>query len=202
MTQLDGDPAVGVEGVETRLLDAASELFVERGYAAVGIREIAKRAGVTVGALYHYAASKEMLLVNLLRRSYGRLMPAIVAAAPAGLPPTRRLSMLTRAHILTEVAQRDLWRISRAELNLLTPASRAELVGLRDEFEGIWDDIIGDGIARGEFVVTDARVARLCVVEMCNGVGTWFREDGRLTLDQIIDEITRNALLILGAQPA
>jgi hypothetical protein len=40
----------------------------------------------------------------------------------------------------------------------------------------------------------------MCIVEMCNGVGIWYREDGRLTLDQIIDEVAHNALLMLGVR--
>lgn len=188
------------EGVESRLLDAASELFAERGYAAVGIREIAKHAGVTVGALYHYAASKEQLLVSLLHRSYARLMPVIRMAATSESAPSLRVRGLAQAHIQVEVDQRDLWRVSRTELNLLTPESRAKVVAMRDEFEAVWDAIIEDGIAIGEFAVGDPRVARMCVVEICNGVGTWFRLDGRLTLDQIVEEIANNALRVLGAR--
>lgn len=200
MTRLGGDKTVPGTDVESRLLDAASDLFAERGYAAVGIREIAKRAGVTVGALYHYAPSKEALLVHLLRRSYGRLMPVIRAAVPPEVPAAERIRRLTREHILIEVAQRDLWRVSRAELNLLGPESRAELVALRDQFETVWDGVIADGLAAGEFSVNDARLTRLCLVELCNGVGTWYREDGRLSLDQIIDEMAAYALLLLGAR--
>lgn len=202
MTQLGDDrsaPLAAAEGVEARLLDAASALFAERGYAAVGIREVARRAGVTIGALYHYANSKEMLLVSLLRRSYGRLMPVLQQAAPAGLPAAERIRALARAHIEAEVAQRDLWRVSRTELNLLTPGSRDEIVALRDRFESIWDRVIDEGVKQGEFRVRDARVARLCVLQMCNGVGTWFREGGRLSLGQVVEEVAESALRVLGA---
>jgi AcrR family transcriptional regulator len=207
MTQLDRDAGaadnqVGGEdqGVEARLLNAASELFAERGYAAVGIREIARHAGVTIGALYHYASSKEMLLVSLLRRSYARLMPVILEAGSTDVSPVERIRSLTTTHIRTEVAQRDLWRVSRAELNLLGSDARQEVVSQRDEFEAVWDKAIDDGITSGDFTVGDARVTRMCIVEMCNGVGIWYREDGRLTLDQIIDEVAHNALLMLGVR--
>jgi AcrR family transcriptional regulator len=46
----------GVQGDATRLalLSAARELFGEQGYAATSIEEVAARAGVTKGALYHH----------------------------------------------------------------------------------------------------------------------------------------------------
>lgn len=45
---------------ETRnaLVEAARTLFEDRGYAATGIEEIAARAGVTTGALYHHFGDK------------------------------------------------------------------------------------------------------------------------------------------------
>ena len=48
------------------LLRAARELFAERGFAATGRDDIAERAGVTRGALYHHFESKEAILVELL----------------------------------------------------------------------------------------------------------------------------------------
>ena len=45
-----------------RILDAATELFNERGYAGTSIRDITERLGMTKGALYYHFASKDELL--------------------------------------------------------------------------------------------------------------------------------------------
>jgi AcrR family transcriptional regulator len=52
------------------LLDAGLALFCERGYAEVGVDEIAERAGLTSGALYHHFGSK----AGLFRAVYEELM--------------------------------------------------------------------------------------------------------------------------------
>ena len=49
------------------VLDAAAQVFVERGYAAT-TNEIAGRAGVSIGSLYQYFADKDALLVALAER--------------------------------------------------------------------------------------------------------------------------------------
>jgi AcrR family transcriptional regulator len=49
------------------VLDAAAQVFVERGYAAT-TNEIAARAGVSIGSLYQYFADKDALLVALAER--------------------------------------------------------------------------------------------------------------------------------------
>ncbi|MCU1485633.1 MAG: transcriptional regulator, TetR family [Actinomycetia bacterium] len=55
-----------VRDTRQRILDAAAELFVERGYEATSLREIAERVGVTKAALYYHFPGKEDLLRALL----------------------------------------------------------------------------------------------------------------------------------------
>jgi AcrR family transcriptional regulator len=50
------------EDTRRRILDAATELFNQRGYAGTSIRDIAERLGMTKGALYYHFASKDDLL--------------------------------------------------------------------------------------------------------------------------------------------
>lgn len=45
----------------TRLLEAARELFLARGYSAIGLREVAAKAGVDVALVRRYFGSKERL---------------------------------------------------------------------------------------------------------------------------------------------
>jgi AcrR family transcriptional regulator len=54
-------------GTRQRLLSVAGALFIERGYSAVSIRDIAARAGLTNGAVYGHFRSKGQLLVEVIR---------------------------------------------------------------------------------------------------------------------------------------
>src|SRR5687767_5034028 len=63
------DPAADADTVEPlteRLLAAAAEVFAERGYDGAGVAEIARRAGVTTGAIYSRYRGKAELLVAAL----------------------------------------------------------------------------------------------------------------------------------------
>ncbi len=53
------------ESTYHKILNAAYELFSEKGYEATGISMIVERAGVSKGALYHYFKSKEELLFSV-----------------------------------------------------------------------------------------------------------------------------------------
>ena len=56
------------------LLDAALELFVEKGFAATRTDEVAQRAGVSKGTLYLYYPSKEELFKAVVRSNLGALI--------------------------------------------------------------------------------------------------------------------------------
>ena len=59
------------------LIQAALELFTERGYAEVGTEEIVTRAKVTRGALYHHFTDKRDLFRAVFERVEGDLMERI-----------------------------------------------------------------------------------------------------------------------------
>ena len=64
-----------------QLLDAALELFVEKGFAATRAEEVAQRAGVSKGTLYLYYPSKEELLKAVIREHLSSRIAAGAAAA-------------------------------------------------------------------------------------------------------------------------
>ena len=56
-----------------RILQCALELFYAKGYDAVGVQEIAQKAGITKPTLYYYFGSKYGLLETLLKNWSGHL---------------------------------------------------------------------------------------------------------------------------------
>jgi AcrR family transcriptional regulator len=91
------------------LLAAARELFTERGYADVGVAELAQRAGVTTGAVYHHFGSKRGLFRALLEAVHEEVAESIAAAAD-GLSPWDQLVAGCEAFLRASTAP-DVQRI-------------------------------------------------------------------------------------------
>ena len=81
------------------LLDAARALFAEKGFAATGREEIAARAGVTRGALYHHFASKTEVAAAVVEELEGELVELVVAAARQGTGVRDQLHRGCRAYM-------------------------------------------------------------------------------------------------------
>ena len=77
------------KGERTRLtvMEAAYELFLEHGYAATSMRQVADRAGIALGSIYNHFAGKEAIFRELIleRHPYRTILP-IILNTPADDP--------------------------------------------------------------------------------------------------------------------
>jgi AcrR family transcriptional regulator len=89
------------------LVNTALRLFAEKGYDATSIRNIATEAGVSLGLLYNYFASKEDLLLEIFRRGNSDISESFANTTEKqhGL----KQHILQTVQILKE--KRDFWRL-------------------------------------------------------------------------------------------
>jgi AcrR family transcriptional regulator len=98
MTQ--GPRAQQRERTRAALLDVSRRLFATRGYAAVGLAEIVRDAGVTKGALYHhFEGGKTDLFRAVLAQVQAEVAVTVVATAEAEDDPWARLTAGCRAFL-------------------------------------------------------------------------------------------------------
>jgi AcrR family transcriptional regulator len=179
---------------------AAVSLFAERGFAATGIRDVGRAAGLNSATLYHYASGKEELLAGIMRAGLEELLRTGREAVAYGADPAVQLARLVAAHVANEAVNPLTSRVTDTEVRALTGHNRAEIIALRDEYEALVAGVLSRGVAAGEFHVTDLGVARLALVEMCNGVALWYRPDGRLSVAELQDRFVELAGRLAGSR--
>ncbi|WP_204113756.1 TetR/AcrR family transcriptional regulator [Shimia biformata] len=167
-----------------RVRAAALKLFAEQGYAAVSMRQIAREVGVQAGALYNYTPDKQSLLFDIMEEHLSDLL-AKVRALPLLDDPVAALERFTRFHIRYHSARPDEVFIAYMELRNLSSENFARIEAMRGAYEDILENILAAGQQAGCFAVADVKVATLAVIAMLTGVNTWFREGGRLSLDEV-----------------
>jgi AcrR family transcriptional regulator len=182
-----------------RIEQSALQLFAARGFEATGIRDIADRAGLSTAALYHYMGSKDELLVAFMVESMTELTRVARAALDGAASPAAQLSALVRTHVgfHTLDAQRSL--VADDELRAVSDAAFIKVMQLRDGYERLWAETLERGQRSGEFSFADARITRLALLEMCNGVARWYSDRGRMNPAEIADCFAGLALAMVGA---
>ncbi|WP_300544500.1 TetR/AcrR family transcriptional regulator [Maricaulis sp.] len=104
------------------ILDAALAVFSEQGFAAARVEDIARRAGLSKGAVYLYFPSKEAMLNALVEQSAGQLAKAAERLVAIGAPKDPEAALRSLVFMLvTAMSDAD---ISAAPRLVLTEAQR------------------------------------------------------------------------------
>ncbi len=95
-----------------RILAAATHLFANRGYAATGLSDIARRARLAVGTLYNYFPSKPEIALAIVREKTGEaLRDGEAVVKRPGRNPAAAVAALVDVYVDTfSHFERDLWR--------------------------------------------------------------------------------------------
>ena len=84
-------PAVPEQSSRDKILDAAEALFAKRGYAGVGLSELAEVVGLGKSSLFHHFENKAQLYAAVTARILGRIEERLVRSLARGGDPPARL---------------------------------------------------------------------------------------------------------------
>ena len=179
-----------------KIKQAALELFARHGFAAVTMRQIAANVGVQAGAIYNYTPDKQSLLFDLL---HGHMADLLSKWAVEFVPknPIAALDHFVAFHLDFHIKRPELVFISYMELRNLSEANFKAIVEQRRIYEKIIYNLILSGVVSGDFLVPDPKITSLALIALLTGPVDWFREDGRLTSDELTRQyciLTRQAL--------
>lgn len=191
---------------KTEILYEAAQLFVKKGYRAASLQEIAECFGFSTPALYHYFSSKEQLLYEILTYALDVNEQTRARVAESTTDAAQHLRELVRAELLditTREVDGEFSILLVQEANELAPDHRHEVTRRRrahfDHHRAILDELKSQGRLRD----VDTTVATFCLLAMITTVATWFQRDGRLSGEQLAEEMTTLASgLLLDDEPA
>ena len=136
------------------VLDAALTLFVEKGFVATSVAEIARAAGLSKGAVYLYFPSKRDILSGLIRRSLGPMVAHTEAFALLGALPPRaaiRAVLTTIAAFLDDPEQVRVPRLILREMGSVPEVLEIYREEVLDRAMPAMRALMARGIASGDF---------------------------------------------------
>jgi AcrR family transcriptional regulator len=181
--------------VESELLEHATRLFAERGFAGTTLQDIADAMGLSRPSLYHYVRSKDELLARLVEEiTTDAARQAKAIASRNELDAIGKLEALVRWNVRRMADKPDRFRlIERSESSLPPPLAKAHLAGRRQVLE-VFASVIRQGADSGQFRPVDERTAALAIIGMTNWVAWWYRPDPQHPVGPIEDAMTEQAL--------
>lgn len=185
------------------IVAAAAAVFQERGYQGATMADIAQKVKLTAGSLYHhFPAGKRDLLLAVLSQGLDAALSKIDTILAVKQSPTETLRRMIESHVIgvtqdVAIGAAMVFEI-RTVLDLQDdPAGREAVLKRRDEFERRYRQVIEQGIAAGEFRRVDAAIFTKAMLGAHNWISVWYRPMGRLSGQQIADQMADTFLYAL-----
>ena len=184
------------------ILEAALDLFQERGYDATTMRAIAERAGASLGSSYHYFPSKEHLVLEFYRHTHVLHAAAIAPLLAREKDLATRLRGTIRAVVVTcEPFHAVAGSIFSTVANPASPLNPfgAAARPLRDEVIQLYADVVSKSDARIPSDIMEMLPLTLWLYQM-GILYFWIfdRSPGRLRTLEVIDETTDLIVRLIG----
>jgi AcrR family transcriptional regulator len=169
------------------ILEAAAQIFSQKGYHASSMNEIASAVNLQKASLYHHVRSKQEILLSLLNEALDILFDQIHSVIEQQIPIEEKLRLAIQTYLKTLTDQLDLAAVLLLEYRSLDKELLTRHLPRRDRFEDLWSDILLEGVNDGVFNIQDINMATRALLGMMNWVVTWYRENGALGIHEISD---------------
>jgi AcrR family transcriptional regulator len=142
-----------------RIIEATLAIANRKGFAAMSLRDLAKRAGLSLGGLYAYIRSKDDLAA-LIQTFGGRQTERVLRERLAGIEaPDEKLAEAIRTHLYLSEVLRPWFFFLYMEAQHLAPNERKQAVAMERATEKLFADIIVEGQSAGRFRAVDPTIA-------------------------------------------
>ena len=186
--------------VREKVLAASVQLFAEYGYHAATMRDIAKMAGIQAASIYYHYPSKQALLVEIMESHMRHLNANLERIINKPHTFKQCLYEVISNHILLHTTYKSEFFIIDTEIRALEGDNRQNILALRDQYEGLIQRLLYEGMDQGVIMQTDIKISSYAIIAMCTEVAQWFRSAGRLSVQQVIEMyylmITEGLLMI------
>ena len=161
-----------------QIIEAAARVFAERGFHGATTQDIADVLGIRQASLYYYFSSKEAALELVCLKGVEGFFEAAKAISTAPGNAEKRLILLIESHLSPLLDRGDFIKVFLNERQFLPTESRRRIGRWSRGLERIFEDVIKEGIAKGEFRADlNARLVTLAILGMCNAASSWYAKE-------------------------
>lgn len=157
-----------MQDTRQKILQTAGELFSQKGYSAISMREIAMACDLSKPAIYHHFASKEHLYMEVLQREVDRFLQALDEAAAQPGTTTERLQAVVRRYLNLLRQKLSLLRLVLRDVGMVEEHLQEALFQRRGSLIRPIRQLLEEGVERGEFRPVNPTLAALSLMGTMN----------------------------------
>jgi AcrR family transcriptional regulator len=182
------------------ILRTAAHLFIQKGYHATTIEDIANELRMTKGAIYYYVNSKEDLLFQchtlVATKCIERLQEIIEEENPQAIKLEKAINSL----VLYVIEENAVFNIINRN-SVLSKELYNKVIEQRDYYEDLFESILVEGINDGSFQTDNIKLTKLLILGSINSISTWYKPRDSMLNEDIANFYSKSLIKILGVKP-
>lgn len=167
------------------ILRSAATVFAEKGYHGTTMEEVAAKLLMTKGSMYYYFKNKDDLLYHchqmIMDKSIGKMTEIINSPTT----PTSKLENAIKAHIHLATSEKSMFMVMDKPNQHFTDEYLREILDSRTKYAQYFDQILQEGIDKGEFKPIDIKMIRMIILGALNWIQEWYDPQGEKTGEEI-----------------
>lgn len=184
-------PAISADAKDERrqrIMTAALDVIFEKGFAAARMDDVARRAGMSKGAVYLYFPSKEAVFEALIDGVAAPILDHVETVADAQPSAVDALDAMVALvpHIIRETPVTKFMKIIIAEARAFPALAQSYQERIVNRGLAMMERLIARGVAAGDIVSPDPAMTARLFIAPALFAGVWriaFETDGTETLD-------------------
>ncbi|MDP3137214.1 MAG: TetR family transcriptional regulator [Burkholderiaceae bacterium] len=177
-----------------KILDAALQLFYEKGFSGTSVEAVADRLGVTKPFIYTYFENKDALLTAIYEQLTERLLDVLEQSRSQQETPSRQLRAFVEHFARENTVSQMIATVYLQEEKHLDKRFLKNIKAREKALDRRLTELIQHGVDVGVFEVEDASVAALAITGMVRWIHRWFKAEGRLSADEVVRLVSDLAL--------
>ena len=174
------------------ILRTSARIFAEKSYHSTSMRDISRATGVSLAGLYHYCESKESLLFLIQDHCFGRVLERLEQRIDGLDDPFEKLRIFIDNHLSFFAANMAEMKVLSHEAESLAGDLHKHVSTKKENYAKLAREILRDIQERqtpGARI--DPTVATYALFGMMNWIYNWYDPSGKLSVAQLVDNITR-----------
>ena len=193
----------GARARDSEVIEAAVQIFWEKGYASASVQDIADELGMLKGSLYYYIDSKESLLFKIFQDSHDDLMRLTEPAIEGEGPAVTRLTRFLHGYAIWTLTHLERGGLYSREWRYASDTYRPTLSEQQRYYDRTLRKLIIAGQGEGDLQSTvDPRRASLFIRAAFTGLPDWFRAGDESEVEHVAATYVDLALRACGAAPS
>ncbi|MFT5165458.1 MAG: AcrR family transcriptional regulator [Saprospiraceae bacterium] len=179
------------------VFETAAELFMEKGYLAASMRELAERVGLEqASSLYNHLKSKEEVLRKICLENADKFIAGISSIEQSGATPTEQLKALIRLHVHIATENPTSTTVFNDEWRHLSEPFLSDFLEKRRDYENRFKKIIDIGIESGVFKNIDSTIALYTILSSFRWIHYWYKPGRKVSVEKLEADVF--AMLVEG----